>query len=58
MDIWNTKDVPLETFSHSHSTPYQGSRNGKSLRWKSHLLGTTAKKSPDDTQYAWKATEK
>src|SRR5438552_6668875 len=58
VDIRDGKDVPLEILSYSHPTPYQSSGNSKSLRWKSSLLGTTAKESPDDAQYAWKTAEK
>ena len=58
VDIWDGKDVPLEILSYGHPTPHQSSRNSKPLRWKSSLLGATAKKSPDDAQYAWKAAEK
>jgi len=58
VDIWDGKDVPLEILSYGHPAPHQSSRNGKSLRWKSYLLGTMAKKSPNDAQYAWKAAEK
>ncbi len=58
VDSRDRKDVPLEILSYRHSTPHQSSGHSKPLRWKPHLLGTTAKKSSHDAQHARKAAEK